>query len=673
MGKWDDSDQLMLLQKYAGGRIPPLVDVNDPAAGLIHSDLLRIYHRGLRSLHSIRLGILLMAPGANSLYEKWFKGYFGLNEWAREDWPSFCKTLRKREAGEQACDSCDRYRAVMAEREGRAIAYLCANGLIDFAVPVSVMGQVIAVLLSGQCQPQPGRVWNPELIQPNGCFRPLEPGEVGVDAWSESQQRINAIEQATGLSSGTLLERLQEDVASQHTTQITPAGVEAMLNQIQLAGQLLSDLASLTFERDKSNLVGWIRGQIAGSLKPLSSAPAPTHAVWQALSVGLGYMACYFGLDYALILACDGNLKERQPVLCQFGLPEGQRWNWDDKPGVEEALSRLRNTVRGQEKFIPLVLKDYVEIPLFAWLRERHARRGTKTALAASLVATAEDVPPLLILGRFDQDVDPETLLPIDRAALTSIVGDISLVAEVVMLVERLRQQARQRTRFIQDVAHELYNPMQNIIVQAIRLDTAPVSEVWRLARGLVADVRRLQRTSERVWALENIDQAAYAPERTEWVNVHQVVMNCRKSLAELAEEQGIEIQVDPDLSKCPKVRVNKELLVLSIQNLIDNAVKYSRPKTTIRIEGKPTAEGMCLSVGNRGIQIQPEDFERIFERNYRTKEARLHRPEGTGIGLCLVKAFADRYGGIEVRSTPIEGTRDYLTVFKLTIRERSY
>jgi len=82
---------------------------------------------------------------------------------------------------------------------------------------------------------------------------------------------------------------------------------------------------------------------------------------------------------------------------------------------------------------------------------------------------------------------------------------------------------------------------------------------------------------------------------------------------------------------------------------------------------------GITLSFVNRGIPIHEEDRERIFERYWRSASAKMHVQQGTGIGLALVKAFADRYGGIEVRSDPIQGTQDYVTEFKLLIRGKEW
>ncbi|MGC1377182.1 MAG: ATP-binding protein, partial [Anaerolineales bacterium] len=102
---------------------------------------------------------------------------------------------------------------------------------------------------------------------------------------------------------------------------------------------------------------------------------------------------------------------------------------------------------------------------------------------------------------------------------------------------------------------------------------------------------------------------------------------------------------------------------------LIDNAIKYSRRGTEIRVNGKHMPNGIALDFSNRGIAVRGEDKEKIFERYYRTTEAQTLTNAGTGIGLYMVKAFVDQAGGsIEVKSEPIAGTRDYLTTFKMVI-----
>jgi signal transduction histidine kinase len=88
-----------------------------------------------------------------------------------------------------------------------------------------------------------------------------------------------------------------------------------------------------------------------------------------------------------------------------------------------------------------------------------------------------------------------------------------------------------------------------------------------------------------------------------------------------------------------------------------------------VRVLGKEQRRERRITVTNIGIPIQPQHIERIFDKFFRSPEAQQHVREGAGIGLYLVRKFADTYHGrISVSSDPVSGGYGYLTAFTLTV-----
>jgi signal transduction histidine kinase len=79
---------------------------------------------------------------------------------------------------------------------------------------------------------------------------------------------------------------------------------------------------------------------------------------------------------------------------------------------------------------------------------------------------------------------------------------------------------------------------------------------------------------------------------------------------------------------------------------LLDNAIRYSHPSGRVDIRTSTSPAGWHLEVRDYGIGIPEEDFPRIFERGFRASSARIHRADGSGLGLSIAKAFAERHGG---------------------------
>ena len=113
--------------------------------------------------------------------------------------------------------------------------------------------------------------------------------------------------------------------------------------------------------------------------------------------------------------------------------------------------------------------------------------------------------------------------------------------------------------------------------------------------------------------------------------------------------EQSSELWVEGD----------RTALTQAIQNLVDNALKYSPADTDVRIESGFDAAGPFVAVEDRGIGIPSNERSRIFEKFYRGDHVRTLNVEGVGIGLALVRHVAERHGGsITVEDAPTGGSR---------------
>jgi signal transduction histidine kinase len=499
----------------------------------------------------------------------------------------------------------------------------------------------------------------------------LAPGQAGVDAWAESQRRIQrTVDLIAAKESAELSPVLVS--GSVPATKISPEDVQE--TQILLAGtaKQLSSLATVTYELEKSKIVGWLRNEVTRSLEALGDDPKETIKVWQQLSRGLQEAIDYFGLNYALILSCCDGGSERIKLVCQAGLSESSFPIGGQHSIAPETAARVSSLVCNLEETEAIVLRQYRDLPFLDRLHRLH-RQG-KQVLAARIQAPTEATPLLMLMGQFKQDVTMDRFLPDDRQALMQIIEGIALVADIVLLIDQLGETAGKQARFLEDVAHDIRTPIHNILLEARALVAlGPTSQEYteRLAKKLAAQVWRLHVMSQRVWTSVEIDRGSFDLEDVEPVKVYQTLTECRKSLIDLAEKRGIKVTIDKALRNAHDIWVNKALFFQTVLNLVDNAIKYSCDGTEVRIDGRSTPSQITISVVNRGIPIFEEEKEKIFERYYRSKEARKRRPEGTGVGLYIVRKFVDHYGDIEVNSVPIGGTRDYVTEFKLVIPRR--
>jgi two-component system sensor histidine kinase KdpD len=140
---------------------------------------------------------------------------------------------------------------------------------------------------------------------------------------------------------------------------------------------------------------------------------------------------------------------------------------------------------------------------------------------------------------------------------------------------------------------------------------------------------------------------------------VKDVLSDLSGTLKEHPIELSIEEQETP-------LQGDRELLTMILTQYLDNAAKYSAPDTTIDIAVRESNSELLLSVHNQGSLIQMQDRERIFERFYRSTEAKDHAP-GAGVGLSIVKKAAEaHHGHVWVTSAEQDGTTFFLSIPKI-------
>ena len=218
---------------------------------------------------------------------------------------------------------------------------------------------------------------------------------------------------------------------------------------------------------------------------------------------------------------------------------------------------------------------------------------------------------------------------------------------------------ARMQADFAAGVTHEFKSPitcirlaMERIIAGRVH-DTASLSEyhnsIWRQTDRLEGLVNRLLET-HRIDSGKN--QYHFAP--------HNIVDIAETAIAHLrtqAEAKNINLTLEAD-DTLREIDVDRTAIQDSIENLIDNAIKYSPPGRHVQVVVRYSPQEFTVTVQDQGNGIPPADLPRIFERFYRSRNDPHPSVRGTGLGLPLVKAVAEGHGGsVDVRSVPGQGS----------------
>ena len=220
-------------------------------------------------------------------------------------------------------------------------------------------------------------------------------------------------------------------------------------------------------------------------------------------------------------------------------------------------------------------------------------------------------------------------------------------------LVARLEAADRDQRHFLADVAHEIATP-----VNAIRGFASAIADGTMKSRAERAEALELiDSQGRRVDSLLRDLRELTRLDLTDSVRVDRVDVDrlCRELVARFRPDSaaaGIELQFEGAPASLGGFRTDGRLLETVLDNLLSNAVRYTRSGGRIQLSVTDGRAGVVFSVRDTGIGIAEKHRTRIFERLYRVDEARDRASGGSGLGLALAQRAARAIGGtIELES----------------------
>jgi len=208
----------------------------------------------------------------------------------------------------------------------------------------------------------------------------------------------------------------------------------------------------------------------------------------------------------------------------------------------------------------------------------------------------------------------------------------------------RLEDSFNTLDRFVANASHELRTPLTTLrSVGEVGLRRSRTVEEYREIIGsMLEEAQRLHRLVERLLELASAEGGAKNA-HAEQFPLAQFVTACVNEIGILAESKHQQIAISA--AEC-SVRTDPVLLRQALQNLIDNAMKYSPAGATIRIGIAVQGAECRVSVTDEGPGIPPEHLTRLADRFYRVEDSRGRGPGGFGLGLAITKAYMRVLGG---------------------------
>jgi PAS domain S-box-containing protein len=252
-------------------------------------------------------------------------------------------------------------------------------------------------------------------------------------------------------------------------------------------------------------------------------------------------------------------------------------------------------------------------------------------------------------------------------AAVSSVIAEGRRVGRVCVLrdITQLKALDSLKSEFVSTVSHDLRTPLT-----LMRGYTTMLEMVGQLndqqtgyVRKIIGGVESMSRLVNNLLDLGRIEAGVGL--RPELISSTDVVERVVSVLQIQASQKKIQIKTEfPAQASKLMVEADPALLQQALQNLVENAIKYTKNEGKVTVRVQPQAERVIFEVSDTGIGISPMDQPRLFERFFRLPQAGGQENQGSGLGLAIVRSIAERhFGQVWVESQLGQGSTFYLAI----------
>jgi PAS domain S-box-containing protein len=292
---------------------------------------------------------------------------------------------------------------------------------------------------------------------------------------------------------------------------------------------------------------------------------------------------------------------------------------------------------------------------------EEHLRALRAAEIRSLMVVPLVARDTLLGAIAFISSTSSRTYGDADLRLARELAQRASLSIDNARLYRAAQRATRARDEILGVVAHDLRNPLSAIVLQAglLRRQNEPERRSQRPAEAIERAARRMERLIRDLLDVTSIEagKLSVIPTRAP---AKQILAECIESQRALASSSSLDLRLDvpPEL---PDVRADRDRLLQALENLLANALKFTKPGGRVTVGARRRANDVLFSVRDTGAGIPPEHLPHVFDRFWQHERG---SRRGAGLGLPIVKGIVEAHGGrVWVESTPDQGTSFFFTI----------
>jgi len=268
--------------------------------------------------------------------------------------------------------------------------------------------------------------------------------------------------------------------------------------------------------------------------------------------------------------------------------------------------------------------------------------------------------------GKFDSEFELETGED-DTRWILAHMNKAKSTQELILVVHettQLRQMDSMRRDFISNLSHELRTPVSVIKANSETLLDGALENKKDAKIFSKAILHNADRLSEMVTSLIDLSRIEYGELKfvIEKIVLNQIIESVVLAYKNKAKRKKIQVVFESQSDVT--VKSDAKAIERVLNNLLDNAFKYSPENSIIKINLRKQGEAMRLAVIDQGEGVAEEDQDLVFKRFFRTASARANTQQGSGLGLAIVKNLVyNLQGDVGVESRPEGGSEFWFTI----------
>lgn len=261
---------------------------------------------------------------------------------------------------------------------------------------------------------------------------------------------------------------------------------------------------------------------------------------------------------------------------------------------------------------------------------------------------------------------DAKKSLAIQLLKINAMVIALTAISSYILAgqtLDPIQEVMNKQQRFIADASHELKTPLTSLItsIEVSLMDKKLKSSMKKLLQDNLEDIKSLHKLTESLLTLSRIKDNGL---NHAVISIKDILTKSIIDVKPIASKKRIKLKLS-NISRIIKVRGEERYLVELFNNLLENAIKYSKNGKQVVVKSEVSPSSVSVSIIDNGIGIDKKHIPHIFDRFFRVDESHSRaRETGFGLGLSLAKQIAETHkGSLTVKSELGKGSTFTVTL----------